>query len=137
MNADGRRGVTVYIVAVLAGVSLVAWLMHALQLSVSDGAGVPFVLMAMWAPALARVIETLFHVPMILLAGYVASDRPFTGMALFFGLGLGLTPVWTWATYRWNSLWIAVWFHTFHNALSQTILPKALGAGGPLVLGES
>lgn len=247
MSAEGRRGVAVYIAIVLAGVSVVAWGMHALELSVSDGAGMPFVLLAMWMPALARlvatrtvdrewrspfplgrwgtppgatllvpflavlaiylaayiaagiagvektaaawtgerlvlnvainlpllsllgmvgafgeelgwrgylqprldslgvsravllviVVETLFHVPMILLAGYVSGDRPLAAMALFFGLGLGLTPIWTWATYRWNSLWIAVWFHTFHNALSQTILPKALGAGDPLVLGES
>jgi hypothetical protein len=32
---------------------------------------------------------------------------------------------------------MAVLFHTFHNAVSQVIIPKALGEGDPLVLGES
>jgi hypothetical protein len=60
-----------------------------------------------------------------------------SSIALFFALSLGLTPVWTWATYRWRTIWIAAWFHTFHNAVSQVLLPKALGAGDPRILGES
>jgi len=32
---------------------------------------------------------------------------------------------------------MAVLFHTFHNAVSQVIIPKALGEGDPLLLGES
>ena len=32
---------------------------------------------------------------------------------------------------------MAVLFHTFHNAISQVIVPKALGEGDPLWLGES
>ena len=83
------------------------------------------------------VIETLFHVPLILLAGYLADGALAITVALFLGLGLGLTPVWTWATYRWRTIWIAAWFHTFHNAVSQVLLPKALGAGSPRILGES
>jgi membrane protease YdiL (CAAX protease family) len=82
-------------------------------------------------------LETLFHVPLILLAGYLAGGTPAMSIALFFGLNLGVTPVWTWATYRWRSLWMAAWFHTFHNAISQVILPKALGAGDARLLGES
>ena len=82
-------------------------------------------------------VETLFHAPLIVFAGYLNSDASAASIALFVGLGLGLTPVWTWATYRWRTIWIAVWFHTFHNAVSQTLMPKALGAGDPLVLGES
>jgi len=81
-------------------------------------------------------LETLFHIPLILMAGYLA-DESLASIALFFGLGLGATPVWTWATYRWRSIWIAAWFHAFHNAGSQVIMPKALGAGEPRVLGES
>lgn len=83
------------------------------------------------------VVETAFHTPLILLAGYLGSDAQAASIALFFGLGVGLTTVWTWATYRWRSLWVAVWFHVFHNAVSQVLAPKAFGAGDPLVLGES
>jgi membrane protease YdiL (CAAX protease family) len=83
------------------------------------------------------VVETLFHFPLILLAGYLRAKNLLATLALFFTLGLGLTPLWTWATYQWRSVWMAVLFHTFHNAISQVIVPKALGEGDPLVLGES
>jgi membrane protease YdiL (CAAX protease family) len=83
------------------------------------------------------VAETLFHFPLILLAGYLGAKNLLATLALFFTLGLGLTPLWTWATYRWRTIWMAVLFHTFHNAVSQVIIPKALGEGDPLVLGES
>jgi hypothetical protein len=81
--------------------------------------------------------QTLFHVPLILLAGYLDSQAWVRSVALFFGLKLGATPVWTWVTYRWRTIWAAVWIHAFHNAVSQVLLPKALGAGDPRVLGES
>ena len=82
-------------------------------------------------------LETVFHVPLILLAGYLAGDRWALSIALFFCLKLGATPVWTWATYRWRTIWMAVWFHAFHNAVSQVLVPKALGAGDPRILGET
>ena len=82
-------------------------------------------------------VETLFHAPLIVFAGYLDSDASAASFALFMGQGLGLVPVWTWATYRWRTIWIAAWFHTWHNAVSQVLVPKALGAGNPLVLGES
>jgi membrane protease YdiL (CAAX protease family) len=89
--------------------------------------------------ALFRVIalETAFHVPLILLAGYTAGESRAMSIALFFGLKLGATPVWTWATYRWRTIWMAVWFHAFHNALSQVLVPKSMGTGDPRILGES
>jgi membrane protease YdiL (CAAX protease family) len=82
-------------------------------------------------------LETLFHLPLIVLAGYLGATNLSAAIALFFALGVGLTPLWTWATYRWRSVWMAVLFHTFHNAVSQVLVPKALGDGSPLLLGES
>jgi membrane protease YdiL (CAAX protease family) len=82
-------------------------------------------------------LECLFHLPLIVLAGYVQSERWTTSAVLFFGLKLGATPLWTWATNRWRTIWMAAWFHAFHNAVSQVLLPKMLGAGPPLILGES
>ena len=32
---------------------------------------------------------------------------------------------------------MAAFFHTFHNAVSQVLVPRALGAGNELLLGES
>lgn len=83
------------------------------------------------------VLETLFHMPLIMVAGYLADGSWAISIALLFGLGLGATPVWTWATYRWRTIWIAAWFHAFHNAVSQVLVPKALGEGNPRLLGES
>jgi len=83
------------------------------------------------------VLETLFHLPLILLAGYLSARNLTATLVLFLTLGVGLTPLWTWATYRWRSVWMAALFHTFHNAVSQVIVPKALGEGDPLWLGES
>lgn len=83
------------------------------------------------------VIETLFHIPVILLGGYLAGGSTAATIALFFALKLGATPVWTWATYRWRTIWMAAWFHAMHNALSQVLVPKALGAGDPRILGEA
>jgi hypothetical protein len=53
---------------------------------------------------------------------------------LFFALALGITPVWTVATYATGSIWTAAWFHALH---SQAIVPRTLGAGSALMLGES
>jgi membrane protease YdiL (CAAX protease family) len=83
------------------------------------------------------VLETLFHIPIILLAGYLAGGSALTAVALFFGLKLGATPVWTWATYRWRTIWIAASFHALHNAISQVLAPKTFGAGDPRIVGES
>ncbi len=82
-------------------------------------------------------LESLFHLPLIVLAGYLGDRTWATSVALFAGLKLGATPVWTWATYRWRTIWIAAWFHAFHNAVAQVLVPKALGAGDPRILGES
>ncbi len=83
------------------------------------------------------VVETLFHIPIIVLAGYLGGDSAAVTIALFFGLKLGATPLWTWCTYRFGSIWLAAWFHSIHNTLSQGIFPKVFGAGSEQVLGES
>jgi uncharacterized protein len=83
------------------------------------------------------VLEWAFHLPIIVMVGYLQSTSLAASLALFFVLKLGATPLWTWGTYKLRSIWVAVWFHSLHNALSQTIFPKALGAGDPLWLDEA
>ena len=82
------------------------------------------------------VIEILYHAPLIVLGGYLASGS----LATTFGLALlgklAGTALWTYGTNRLQSIWVAFWFHTLHNAFSQTIFPKVFGAGSPNVLGE-
>jgi membrane protease YdiL (CAAX protease family) len=81
-------------------------------------------------------VEILYHLPLILFGEYLDGGSVVT-IALFAALGLGLTPVSTWLTYRWRTIWIAVALHTFHNAVSQTLLPKSLGVVSDRVIGES
>jgi membrane protease YdiL (CAAX protease family) len=83
------------------------------------------------------VVETAYHLPFILWIGYLESSSRAASVALFLGLSLGIASVWTVATYRTRSIWTAAWFHAFHNGFSQVIVPRALGAGDELTLGES
>jgi len=41
-------------------------------------------------------LETLFHVPLILLTGYFTGEARAASVALFFSLKLSATPLWTW-----------------------------------------
>ncbi len=82
-------------------------------------------------------VEWLFHIPFILFAGYTLSSSVALSVALFLGLKLGATPLWTFYTYRLRSIWVACLFHSIHNGVSQTIMPKLLGAGDELILQET
>jgi len=83
------------------------------------------------------VIEWIFHLPVIFFVGYLESTSMAASLGLFFLLKLGATPLWTFGTYQLRSIWVAAWFHSLHNGLSQVLFPKALGAGDPLWLEES
>ena len=87
--------------------------------------------------AVVIVIEILFHLPIIAVAGYVDTGSIWVSIGLFSLLKLGATPVWTWGTYRLGSLWVACWFHSLHNGFSQVLFPKLFGAGSETVLAES
>jgi hypothetical protein len=105
----------------------------------------------LWIPALARAIairtvdrEFTAPFPIRRLSPAVHSLDWLPGVfvvaatvALFFGLSLGVIPVWTVATYTTRSIWTAAWFHALHNVFSQAIVPRTLGAGDELMLGES
>lgn len=247
MDRDGLRGVVVYTIAVLALVTPPAALMRALDVKVASAAGAAFILLAMWAPAVARliatrtvdrgwrpvfpirrwgeprgwvllvplltvlgtysvaytialiwgiersaplwrgprdiainvainlpllaglglagaigeelgwrgylqprldqlrvrgsllivvVVELVYHLPIIVLAGYLGSGSITRTLGLAFVGKLASSAIWTHGTYRLRSIWVAFWFHSLHNAFSQTIFPKIFGAGPDDVLGE-
>jgi membrane protease YdiL (CAAX protease family) len=68
-------------------------------------------------------LEVLWHIPIILGAGYLIDGSVALTLALFALLKLVLTPIWTWGTYYTTSIWTAVFFHSCHNSLSQSIYP--------------
>ena len=70
-----------------------------------------------------------FHTPLIVGAGYVSSGGVVTSIALSLALDLPLAFLWAYGSYRAASLWPAVFFHSFHNTISQWLFPKFFAGG--------
>ena len=70
-----------------------------------------------------------FHTPLILGAGYVNSGGLLTSIALSLALNLPLAFLFAYGSYRSASLWPAVFFHSFHNTISQWLFPKFFAGG--------
>jgi membrane protease YdiL (CAAX protease family) len=88
-----------------------------------DEAGVRVSLVIVW------LCQLLYHAPLIAGAGY-ASGGSFVGdVARFAPADLALTFIWAAESYRAGSVWPAVFFHSFHNTISQWLFPR-LFAGG-------
>ena len=71
----------------------------------------------------------LSHTPLIVGAGYVNSGGLLTSIALSLVLGLPLAFLFAYGSYRWATLWPAVFFHSFHNTISQWLFPKFFAGG--------
>jgi len=97
-----------------------------------DAAGVRYSVAVVW------ICELIYHAPVIAGAGYAAAGGFFTSLALFAAMDLSLTFLWAFESYRARSLWPAVFFHSFHNTVSQWLFPKFFAGGdNELWLGES
>jgi len=83
--------------------------------------------------------EVAYHAPVIAFAGYAATGG-FWMSLLLFALG---SPAWSFIAareaYLARSVWPAVFFHSFHNTISQWLFPKffAVSHGQPWLAGES
>jgi membrane protease YdiL (CAAX protease family) len=96
-----------------------------------DAAGVRYSVAVVW------ICELIYHAPVIAGAGYVAAGGFFTSFALFAAWGLPVSFLWAFESYRARSLWPAVFFHSFHNTVSQWVFPKFFAGGeNELWLGE-
>ncbi len=89
------------------------------------------------SPWVMAAIAVAYHAPFIVALGYAGAGGVLVSLALFAALELGLSPTWTFVTYRLRSVWAAVWIHTLHNTFSQVLFPKSLGSGSERWLGES
>ena len=70
-----------------------------------------------------------FHTPLIVGAGYVNSGGLLTSIGLSLALDLPLAFLFAYGSYRSASLWPAVFFHSFHNTISQWLFPKFFAGG--------
>ena len=96
-----------------------------------DAAGVRY------SVVLVSIAQLIYHAPLMAGAGYVAAGGFFTSATLFAVADLPLTFLWAFESYRARSLWPAVFFHSFHNTVSQWLFPKFFAGGeNELWLGE-
>jgi membrane protease YdiL (CAAX protease family) len=97
-----------------------------------DAAGVRASVAVVWLCQLA------YHAPLMAGAGYADAGGLVPSLALFAAGDLSVAFLWARESYRARSLWPAVFFHSFHNTISQWLFPKFFAGGGnELWLGES
>jgi membrane protease YdiL (CAAX protease family) len=87
--------------------------------------------------AVVGVAWAAFHTPIIVGAGYLDGGGLWKSIGLSLALDLPLAFLWAYGSYRAGSLWPAVFFHSFHNTISQWLFPKFFAGGdNELWLGE-
>jgi len=96
-----------------------------------DTAGVRFSVVIVW------LCQIVYHAPLMVGAGYLSGSGFLTGLALFAVADLPVSFLFAWMAYRARSLWPAVFFHSFHNTISQWLFPRFFAGGDDeLWLGE-
>jgi membrane protease YdiL (CAAX protease family) len=69
-------------------------------------------------------------------AGYLNGNSLVTSLALSVAVDLPVSFLFAWLSYRARSLWPAVFFHSFHNTISQWLFPKFFAVVDERWLGE-
>ena len=96
-----------------------------------DAAGVRGSLFIVW------LVQLAYHAPIMVGAGYVNAGGLPVSLALFAAADLPITFLFARESYRARSVWPAVFFHSFHNAISQWLFPRFFAGGeNELWLGE-
>jgi membrane protease YdiL (CAAX protease family) len=82
-----------------------------------------------WSVAIVWLCQLAYHAPLTAGAGYVNAGGFFTSLALFAPADLSIAFIWAHESYRARSLWPAVFFHSFHNTISQWLFPHFFAGG--------
>jgi membrane protease YdiL (CAAX protease family) len=97
-----------------------------------DAAGLRSSVLIVW------FCQLLYHAPLIAGAGYASTGGFLRDVARFAPADLALTFIWASESYKAASLWPAVFFHSFHNTISQWLFPRLFAGGeNELWLGET
>src|SRR3954470_6697285 len=97
-----------------------------------DAAGVRFSVVVVW------LVQLAYHLPLMMGAGYLGGGNVLATAVLFGAGDLAATFLSACLAYRARSLWPAVFFHSFHNTISQWLFPKFfVGGDASLLLGET
>jgi len=82
-----------------------------------------------WSLAILWLVQLAYHAPLMIGAGYVDVGGLSTSLLLFAIGDLPMTFLMAHEAYRARSLWPAVFFHSFHNTISQWLFPKFFTTG--------
>lgn len=98
-----------------------------------DAAGIRSSVLIVW------LFQVAYHAPLMVGAEYVAIGSLGTSLLLFAIGDLPISFLLAREAYRARSLWPAVFFHSFHNTISQWLFPRffTVGADQPWVQGEA
>jgi uncharacterized protein len=88
-----------------------------------DAAGVRY------SVVLVALAWTAFHAPIMVGAGYLETGSLWSSVGKAAVFDLSLAFIWAHESYRARSLWPAVFFHSFHNTISQWLFPKFFAGG--------
>jgi uncharacterized protein len=70
------------------------------------------------------LVQIAYHAPVMAFAGYANVGSLGTSLALFAAAELPWTFIAASESYRARSVWPAIFFHSFHNTVSQWLFPK-------------
>jgi membrane protease YdiL (CAAX protease family) len=97
-----------------------------------DVAGVRFSVVVVW------LVQLAYHLPLMVGADYLGGRNLLATAVLFAAGDLSFTFLAACLAYRAGSLWPAVFFHSFHDTISQWLFPKFfIGGDESLLLGET
>jgi membrane protease YdiL (CAAX protease family) len=90
-----------------------------------------------WSVVVVSLCQLAYHAPLMAGTGYADAGGLFTSLALFAVGDLPVAFLWARESYRAGTVWPAVFFHSFHNTISQWLFPKFFAGGeNELWLGE-
>lgn len=90
-----------------------------------------------WSVAVVCLCQFAYHAPLIVGAGYADAGGVLWSLTLFAAAGLPVAFLFARESYLARSVWPAVFFHSFHNTISQWLFPKLFAGGdNELWLGE-
>jgi membrane protease YdiL (CAAX protease family) len=91
-----------------------------------------------WSLVVVTLVQLAYHAPLMAGAGYIAVGGLSRSLLLFAMGDLPLTFLMARESYLARSLWPAIFFHGFHNTISQWLFPKffLVAEGQALIRGE-
>jgi membrane protease YdiL (CAAX protease family) len=98
-----------------------------------DAAGLRTSIVVVW------LFQVAYHAPLMAGAGYAEVGGLGTSLALFAAGDFPISFIMARESYRARSLWPAVFFHSFHNTISQWLFPRffSVAGGQPWLSGEA